>query len=266
MTVCKLSSVGVSTVAKTSKQRCLKVIYEKERQRRAEVRASLPPEDRAQFDVVDAQFNLERRRNRWAQAVIHCPIGTRLLQTECDNNMQRAWYFHTDTDTGEEWCICILASTHYLNRTHMYDGDNVEHWELLADTVVRHGHNQPGGVALADRVRTHLSARRPLKVFRRCPANEMEAVGYGRPLGEGSAFVQTTVYSSVAALTQAYPVLAKPGHHQRAANAVGHAQVRFRLEVRTKPWCAEVTTSSLPPAPDTPLDWSDLVAAMSAAK
>lgn len=265
MTVCKPPSVGVSTVAKTSKQR-LKVVYERERQRRAEVRASLPPEDRAQFDVVDAQFNLERRRKRQAQAVIHCPVGTRLLQTECDNNMQRAWYFRTDADTGEEWCICILASTHYLNRTHRNGDDNAEHWELLADTVVRHAHNQPAGVALADRVRTHLLARRPLKVFRRCPANEMEAVGYGRPQGEGSAFVQTTVYTSVAALTQAYPVLAKPGQRSRAENAVGHAQVRFRLDVRTTPWCAETTTDSLPMAQYTPSAWSDLVAAMSAAK
>lgn len=271
------------TVARTPKQRRLDALYRAEQQRLATVCAALAPEDRALLHVVHAQRTLEHRRNGHAQAVIHCPIGTRLLQTECHNNTQRAWYFLIDTETGEVWCVFILASTHYLNRSHCGSVGGVDPMHLLADTVVRHAHNQPADVALAQRVQAHLQARRPLKVFRRCDDNEMEAIGYGRPAGAGGAFVHTTAYPSVAALVQAYPMLAKPKNARRAGNAVGHPQVRFDLVVRGTPWPApddEATDHAAPaptvshasddasPSPRTQAtdDWPTLLAVMGAAK
>lgn len=281
MTLSKPTPTSAPTVARTPKQRRLDALYQAEQQRLATVRAALAPEDRALLHVVHAQRTLEHRRNGHAQAVIHCPIGTRLLQTECHNNTQRAWYFLTDTETGEVWCVFILASTHYLNRSH---GESVgDSMRLLADTVVRHAHNQPADVALAQQVQAHLQARRPLKVFRRCDDNEMEAIGYGRAAGAGGAFVHTTAYPSVAALVQAYPMLAKPKNARRAGNAVGHPQVRFDLVVRSTPWLApdDEATDHAAPAPtvshasdDTPPppctlstdDWPTLLAVMGAAK
>ena len=272
-----------STLAKTPKQLRLEALYTRERQRLDAERASLSPEDRALFDVVYAQFNLDNRRNQRAQAVIHCPIGTCLLQTECHNNMQRAWYFLTDADTGEVWCIFILASTHYLNRAPGSPGagsasasneQGTDHARILADTVIRHARNQRADVDLADRVQAHLMARRPLKVFCRCQDNEMKAIAYGRAVGEGSAFVQTTTYASVAALGQAYPVLAKPAHARRAQSAVGHPQVRLDLEVRTTPW-ATTSTAPVPTvssagvadgATTAETDWPTFLAVQSAAK
>ena len=287
MTLSKPTPSTAPTVARTSKQRRLDALYQAEQQRLATVRAALAPEDRALLHVVHAQQTLEHRRNGHAQAVIHCPIGTRLLQTECHNNTQRAWYFLPDTETGEVWCGFILASTHYLNRSHggsVGGGGNVaaDPMRLLADTVVRHAHNQPADVALAQRVQAHLKARRPLKVFRRCDDNEMEAIGYGRAAGAGGAFVHTTTYPSVAALVQAYPMLAKPKNARRAGNAVGHPQVRFDLVVRDTPWPApddEATDHTAPtptmshasedasPPLHTPAtDWPTLLAVMGAAK
>ena len=279
MTLSKPTHTPAPAVARTPKQRRLDALYRAEQQRLATVRAALPPEDRTLLYVVHAQQTLEHRRNGHAQAVIHCPIGTRLLQTECHNNTQRAWYFLTDTETGEVWCVFILASTHYLNRSHSESvGDPMR---LLADTVVRHAHNQPADVALAQRVQAHLQARRPLKVFRRCDDNEMEAIGYGRAAGAGGAFVHTTAYPSVAALVQAYPMLAKPKNARRAGNAVGHPQVRFDLVVRSTPWPApdDEATDHAAPVPtvshasdDTPPrtlptnDWATLLAVMGAAK
>jgi hypothetical protein len=293
MTLSKPTHTPAPTVARTPKQRRLDALYRAEQQRLATVRAALAPEDRALLHVVHAQQTLEHRRNGHAQAVIHCPIGTRLLQTECHNNTQRAWYFLTDTETGEVWCVFILASTHYLNRSHggsVGGGDGsiavaaaVDPMRLLADTVVRHAHNQPADVALAQRVQAHLQARRPLKVFRRCDDNEMEAIGYGRAAGAGGAFVHTTAYPSVAALVQAYPMLAKPKNARRAGNAVGHPQVRFDLVVRSTPWstpddeatdhAAPTTTvshasqdASPPPCTSPADDWPTLLAVMGAAK
>lgn len=289
MTLSKPTPTSAPTVARTSKQRRLDALYQAEQQRLATVRAALAPEDRALLHVVHAQRTLEHRRNGHAQAVIHCPIGTRLLQTECHNNTQRAWYFVTDTETGEVWCVFILASTHYLNRSLGGGvgggGDGsiaaAAPMRLLADTVVRHAYNQPADVALAQRVQAHLQARRPLKVFRRCDDNEMEAIGYGRAAGAGGAFVHTTAYPSVAALVQAYPMLAKPKNARRAGNAVGHPQVRFDLVVRSTPWPPpdDEATDHAAPVPtvshasdDTPPrtlhtdDWSTLLAVMGAAK
>lgn len=290
MTLSKPKPTSVPTVARTPKQRRLDALYQAEQQRLATVRAALAPEDRALLHVVHAQRTLEHRRNGHAQAVIHCPIGTRLLQTECHNNTQRAWYFLTDTETGEVWCVFILASTHYLNRSHGGrvggGGDgriaSAAPTRLLADTVVRHAHNQPADVALAQRVQAHLQARRPLKVFRRCDDNEMEAIGYGRAVGADGAFVHTTVYPSVAALVQAYPMLARPKNARRAGNAIGHPQVRFDLVVRGTPWptpddeatdhAAPVTTLShaledtSPPRTLPTDDWATLLAVMGAAK
>ena len=293
MTLSKPTPTSASTVVRTPKQRRLDALYRAEQQRLATVRAALPPEDRALLHVVHAQQTLEHRRNGHAQAVIHCPIGTRLLQTECHNNTQRAWYFLTDAETGEVWCVFILASTHYLNRSlggsvgGGGDGGDgataVYPMRLLADTVVRHRHNQPADVALAQRVQVHLHARRPLKVFRRCDDNEMEAIGYGRAAGADGAFVHTTVYPSVAALVQAYPMLAKPKNARRAGHAVGHPQVRFNLVVRGTPWptpndeatdqTTPVTTVSCasedatPPPRTLPTDdWPTLLAVMGAAK
>lgn len=281
MTLSKPTPTSAPTVARTPRQRRLDALYQAEQQRLATVRAALAPEDRALLHVVHAQRTLEHRRNGHAQAVIHCPIGTRLLQTECHNNTQRAWYFLKDAETGEVWCVFILASTHYLNRSH--GGSVGGPMRLLADTVVRHAHNQPADVALAQRVQAHLQARRPLKVFRRCDDNEMEAIGYGRAAGAGGAFVHTTAYPSVAALVQAYPMLAKPKNARRAGNAVGHPQVRFDLVVRSTPWLApddEATDHAAPaptvshasddasPPPCTQAidDWPTLLAVMGAAK
>ena len=270
-------------MARSPEYQCLEALFEYERQYRAAFIASLSVEARRIYPVVHAQFNLENRQRGHAQAVIHCPVGVRLLQTECNNNMQRAWFFLTDVETGVEWCIFVVASTHYLNRTAGGTGDDTTTARLLADTVVRHTRNQPQDVELAARVQAHLLARRPLKVFRRCPSNEMEAVGYGRAVGSGSAFIQTTVYPSVGALALAYPTLAKPSHTRRAQDAVGQPQVRFDLVVRTTPWPTGVTSEGLSTAaaaPATaqttaqttaapfadPSEWSTLLAAMSAAK
>lgn len=278
MTLRKPTRAHAPTVTKTSKQRRFDALYQSERQHLAEVRATLPPEDRAQLDVVYAQINLENRRNGHAQAVIHCPIGKRLLHTECHNNTQRAWYFLTDADTGEVWCIFILASTHYLNRIDASTSNDTEATDctrVLADTVVRHAHNQRADLDLTERVQAHLMARRPLKVFRRCAANEMEAIGYGRAAGEDCAFVQITTYPSVAALSKVYPMLAKPRNARRLQDAVGHPQVRFDLVVRTRQWLQEDDSASAQATPvATPTrtapanwsDWSTLLAMVSAAK
>ena len=263
MTLHKPTRPRPSTICK---QNPIDTLYEAERQHRAAVRASLPPRERGQLDVVYAKLHLENRRNGHAQAVIHCPIGTRLLQTECHDNLRRAWYFQRDADTGEEWCIFILASTHDLYRTDAGCSDNApgtddEYTHVLADTIVRHAYNRRSDVALAKRVQAHLLARKPLKIFRRCESNEMEAIGYGQPVGEGSAFIQTTSYASVAALEQAYPMLAKSINRLRAQRAVGHLQVRFNLEVRSSPWSVDNVDTG-----GHSIDWSTLLAVMDAAK
>ena len=284
MTLSKPTSVRASTVLRTPKQNRLDALYQAEQQRLAEVQAALAPEDRALLHVVHAQRSLEHRRNGHAQAVIHCPIGTRLLQTECHNNTQRAWYFLTDAETEEVWCVFILGSANYLNRSYGGSDDGVDNtaadsMRVLADTVVRHSHNQPADVALAQRVQAHLLARRPLKVFRRCDNNEMEAIGYGRAVGKGGAFVHTTVYPSVSALVQAYPMLAQSKNARRAGNAVGHSQVRFDIVISATPSSTpnEATEHAASPTvsratdnaslPCTlPTDWPTLLAVLGAAK
>ena len=93
--------------------------------------------------------------------------------------------------------------------------------------------------------------------------------------------MHTTAYPSVAALVQAYPMLAKPKNARRAGNAVGHPQVRFDLVVRSTPWPApddEATDHAAPARTvshafdDTPPrtlptdDWPTLLAVIGAAK
>jgi hypothetical protein len=208
-----------------------------ERQRQTSFRDTLPPADQHLYDVVRAQLNLQLRREGDASAVIHCPVGERILQSECNNDSMRSWFFVQDECSGYRWCIHVLPLAEYKEWNSRGDRTN-----LRAHPTIICSHNNPTDIRVDARVLQHLRNRLPVKVYGRCSHNELQAIGYATPENTGDEFIRTHKHESIESVQQAYPVLRGTSKRKRAADALAYVQTHYALRLRETPWPAGAST------------------------
>ena len=215
----------------------LQTFVDAERQRQTSFRATLTPADQHLYDVVRAQLNLQLRREGDASAVIHCPVGERILQSECNNDSMRSWFFLQDECHGIHWCIHVLPMAEYKEWNSRGDRTN-----LLAHPTIIRSHNNPTDIRVDAQVLQHLRKRLPVKVYGRCSHNELQAIGYAIPENAGDDFIRTHKHESIESIQQAYPSLRGASKTQRAENALTYVQTHYALRLRETPWPAGAST------------------------